>query len=142
MAFRKINLHQMTDSTVTDFTDSVLVLGKDNTSETDVGFLGKIGTDKYAGLVYDSATQEFLLIDDVTVTNTTNDVSSDPATFGDLNLSGITVNTKIVLPKGTASQRPSNPEEGQMWFNTETKMFEGYDGTQWQVFVPAQLQIN
>lgn len=142
MAFRKINLHQMADSTVTDFTDSVLVLGKDNTSETDVGFLGKIGTDKYAGLVYDSATQEFLLIDDVTATNTTNDVSSDPATFGDLNLNGIAVNTKIVLPKGTASQRPSNPEEGQMWFNTETKMFEGYDGTQWQVFVPAQLQIN
>lgn len=142
MAFRKINLHQMTDSTVTDFTDSVLVLGKDNTSVTDVGFLGKIGTDKYAGLIYDSATQEFLLIDDVTATNTTNDVSSDPATFGDLNLNGITVNTKIVLPKGTAAQRPSNPEEGQMWFNTETKMFEGYDGTQWQVFVPAQLQIN
>lgn len=142
MAFRKINLHQMADSTVTDFTDSVLVLGKDNTSESDVGFLGKIGTDKYAGLVYDSATQEFLLIDDVTATNTTNDVSSDPATFGDLNLNGIAVNTKIVLPKGTASQRPSNPEEGQMWFNTETKMFEGYDGTQWQVFVPAQLQIN
>lgn len=142
MAFRKINLHQMADSTVTDFTDSVLVLGKDNTSESDVGFLGKIGTDKYAGLVYDSTTQEFLLIDDVTATNTTNDVSSDPATFGDLNLNGIAVNTKIVLPKGTASQRPSNPEEGQMWFNTETKMFEGYDGTQWQVFVPAQLQIN
>ena len=34
-----------------------------------------------------------------------------------------------MLPKGTAAQRPSTPAEGMMWFNTTTKMFEGYDGT-------------
>ena len=45
-----------------------------------------------------------------------------------------------ILPKGTAAQRPASPVEGMMWFNTTTKMFEGYDGTAWVQFVPSTFQ--
>lgn len=46
------------------------------------------------------------------------------------------VNDSFVLPKGTAAQRPSTPTEGMMFFNSTTKKFEGYDGTNWIVFSP------
>ena len=44
------------------------------------------------------------------------------------------VSTSFMLPKGTL--HPANPSEGQMWFNTTTKKFEGFDGTDWLVFSP------
>lgn len=47
------------------------------------------------------------------------------------------VNDSYILPKGTAAQRPASPVEGMMWFNTTTKMFEGYDGTNWIQFIPS-----
>ena len=47
------------------------------------------------------------------------------------------VNDSFVLPKGTAAQRPTNPVAAQMFFNTETNLFEGYDGTAWVQFIPA-----
>ena len=47
------------------------------------------------------------------------------------------VNDSYILPKGTAAQRPSTPAEGMMWFNTTTKMFEGYNGTDWVQLVPS-----
>ena len=50
------------------------------------------------------------------------------------------VNDSYILPKGTAAQRPASPVEGMMWFNTTTKMFEGYDGTAWVQFVPSTFQ--
>lgn len=51
----------------------------------------------------------------------------------------IVATTTMIAPKGTTAQRPSNPVEGQIWFNTDNKMFEGYDGTTWQVLIPSQL---
>ena len=48
--------------------------------------------------------------------------------------------TSFVLPKGTTAQRPASPVEGQMYFNTETRMFEGWDGLDWQQLVPSQFQ--
>ena len=52
----------------------------------------------------------------------------------------LTVNDSIILPKGTAAQRPSTPAEGMMWFNTTTKMFEGYNGTAWVQLVPSEFE--
>lgn len=113
----------MADSTVTDFTDSVLVLGKNNTSETDVGFLGKIGTDQYAGLVYDSATQEFLLIEDVTSTDTANDIDADDVTTGTLVVNTITAET-VDAPGLVRYYESANPpataESGSIWKDTDT----------------------
>jgi hypothetical protein len=31
------------------------------------------------------------------------------------------------LGSGTTAQRPSSPETGMIWFNTELNSFEGYD---------------
>jgi len=49
--------------------------------------------------------------------------------------------TTWVAPKGTEAQRPASPVEGQFYFNTDTKIFEGYDGTNWIQLVPSTLQI-
>ena len=46
----------------------------------------------------------------------------------------------LKLPAGTTAQRPASPVEGQMYFNTETRMFEGWDGLEWQQLVPSQFQ--
>jgi hypothetical protein len=35
----------------------------------------------------------------------------------------------LVLPKGTTAERPGTPEVGMIRFNTETGVFEAYDGT-------------
>lgn len=152
MAFRRLNI-TMAESAVVDFDDSIIVLGKNNTDiQTDIGFLGKLTTNRYVGLVRDGDTSEFVLIDNYALNPShTNDVDlSDVIAKGNLQVNNLSVDNALathtlsvgntfVLPKGTAAQRPANPQEGQMWFNTETKMFEGWDGTAWQVFVPAQL---
>lgn len=63
MAFRKLDI-QMTKSEVVDFSDAVMVLAKNNTdAQTDIGIMGRIGPNKYAGLVRDGATNKFFLID-------------------------------------------------------------------------------
>lgn len=63
MAFRKLDL-QMTKSEVVDFSDAVMVLAKENTSSSiDIGIMGRIGANAYAGLVRDGETGKFFLID-------------------------------------------------------------------------------
>lgn len=144
MAFRKLNL-QMANSQITDFDDSVVILGRNNTLEVDVGFLGKKTDNSYTGLVRDSETNAFILIEDISLSNAqVNNIDSGDITLtkAKLELHTIDIESSIVLPKGPGSSRPQTPVEGQMWFNTETKMFEGYDGTKWIVFVPAELQIT
>ena len=266
MAFRGIQTTNII-STDVGLTDPLLILNKDGSTATDVGFLGKIGATSYAGLVKDSATNEFLLLGAITLSpNTVNDVSALDASivkgdisvgtltgnvtgqvtgslignvtgrlYGDvhgdvtsptslepiittgpvrdtltihdahidkikapgtngatiLNTSGattlsghnvhltgslygnlgdtlandpvltvgtgnndsqlavtvasideLTVNDSIILPKGTAAQRPSTPAEGMMWFNTTTKMFEGYNGTAWVQLVPSEFEYT
>ena len=37
----------------------------------------------------------------------------------------------IVVPVGTEEERPAKPETGMIRFNTTTKHFEGYNGTDW-----------
>ena len=54
---------------------------------------------------------------------------------GDLNVNGnATINSTgaITVPVGNTAQRPSTPVQGMIRFNTDTKKFEGYDGTTWQ----------
>ena len=55
--------------------------------------------------------------------------------------SGALYPTAFQLPKGLAVNRPSPAAEGMMWFNTTTKMFEGYDGTNWIQFIPSTYQL-
>jgi len=40
-------------------------------------------------------------------------------------------NKYIIVPYWTTNTRPTNPQEGMIGFNTETKQFEGFNGTDW-----------
>ena len=144
MTFRKIQTTNLV-STDTAFADPLLVLNKDGTVTTDVGFLGRTGADTYTGLVRDSATSKYILIDSIDVANqSSNDISATDSSLSKATLvldtievTSISAETSFVLPKGTAANRPASPVEGQMYFNTETKMFEGYDGTNWIQLIPS-----
>ena len=95
MAFRKLNI-QMTKTEVVDFSDNLLFIGKDSGLDKDVGFLGRTGSTRYSGVIRDSDTGEFLLIDQITLTsNTVNDVSALDASLqlGDLRADVIFANT-------------------------------------------------
>lgn len=37
----------------------------------------------------------------------------------------------IRVAVGTTSERPSNPQQGMIRFNTSTNKFEAYDGNEW-----------
>jgi hypothetical protein len=141
MAFRKLNM-TMAESAIVDFEDTIMVLGKNNSDVlADIGFLGRLAGNRYVGLVRDGETDTFILIDNYTLSSiNANAVDADNVlTKGQLAVDGLTVDTTFVLPKGTASARPQSPTEGQMWFNTETKQFEGFDGTGWIVLIPSTL---
>lgn len=141
MAFRKLNM-TMAESAIVDFEDAIMVLGKNNNdASTDIGFLGKLTGSRYVGLVRDGATNSFVLIDNYTLSpaNTNSVDVNNVLAKGSLEVGGLTVDTTLILPKGTTAQRPASPQEGQLWFNTETKQFEGFDGTDWIVLIPATL---
>ena len=169
MAFRGIQTTNII-STDVGLTDPLLILNKDGSTATDVGFLGKIGSTSYAGLVKDSATNSFILVGSITLSpNTVNDVSALDASLvkGSLDLGALTAtsininsnavatesyvttaianiatHTSLVLPKGIESTRPASPVEGQLFFNTTTKMFEGYNGTIWVQLVPSEFEYT
>lgn len=84
--------------------------------------------DSNTALTVDGGTRNITINNDLQVDGA---VSTPTATVDDLQ-----VNDSMVLPKGTAGERPSTAVEGMMWFNTTTKKFEGYDGTSWIVFSP------
>ena len=149
MAFRGIQTTNII-STDVGFSDPLLILNKDGIQATDVGFLGKLGPTTYAGLVRDSATNNFLLLDSIQLSpSTINDVSALDASIvkgnlsaGDITADAVTISTTFVAPKGTAAQRPASPVAGQLWFNTETSLFEGYDGSNWIQFIPSTYQYT
>lgn len=154
MAFRKIQTTNL-DSLETTFDDPIMVVNRNSGSyTTDIGWLGKTGASSYSGIVKDSDDGKFYVIDSVTLASqSVNDVNPLTLTKGTLeayefvgNLTGdvtgnvtgdVTFQTTMVLPKGNTAARPNVPVEGQMWFNTDTKMFEGYDGTNWVQLVPS-----
>tara|TARA_R110002020_G_C16321697_1_gene774855 strand:- start:7 stop:438 length:432 start_codon:yes stop_codon:yes gene_type:complete len=39
----------------------------------------------------------------------------------------------VSLPIGTTLSRPGAANEGEFWFNTTTKQFEGFNGTNWVI---------
>jgi hypothetical protein len=97
MAFRKFNI-QVSKSEVIDFSDNLMVLGKENSSPTDIGFLGKIGPNIYTGLVKDAETNEFLLLDQIQLATTTiNDVNALDASIikGNITVGTITADNII-----------------------------------------------
>jgi len=147
MTFRKIQTTNLV-STETAFTDPLIILNKDGTTATDVGFLSRTGNDTYTGLIRDSDTSKYYLIDSIDMTNqATNDISATDSSISKATLvldtievTSLTADSSFVLPKGTAANRPASPVEGQMYFNTETKMFEGYNGTAWKQLIPSEYQ--
>ena len=55
-----------------------------------------------------------------------------PDTSGTVALLDNSYNTgAMIMPVGTTAQRPSTAAEGMVRFNSETKRFEGYNGTEW-----------
>jgi hypothetical protein len=67
-------------------------------------------------------------INDNTITNTTGDMTFTPAT-------GVTVFTgtgSVRLPAGGDAARPAIPTAGMIRYNTDSNLFEGYDGS-WTV---------
>ena len=92
MAFRGIQSTNII-STEVGFTDPVLVLNKDGSSSVDVGFLGKIGSTSYAGLVKDSTTEDFLLIKSISINSSSvNDIDATDLSLvkGDLVVDTVT----------------------------------------------------
>ena len=138
MSFRRIQVKNI-GSSITSIEDPLIILGSANTAETDIGFLGKIGVDTYTGLIRDADDSKFYLVDDYTSAQEPgNDINTNAiGDLGSLVVASVEINNSIVLPKGSTSARPANPSEGQMWFNTDTKDFEGYNGTTWVTLIPA-----
>ena len=54
--------------------------------------------------------------------------------------SGALAPTVFRLPKGLTADRPSPATAGMMFFNEGTKMFEGYNGTEWLQLVPSTYE--
>lgn len=155
MAFRKIQTTNLI-STETSFDDPVLIVNKTSAAtDADIGFLAKRGINTYSGIVRDGDDSKFYVVESVTLASaSTNNVVPAQVTVGTLvgNLegnivdsagntvisnSGTFVPTTFALPKGTTLQRPASPQEGEMFFNTDTKMFEGWNGTAWVQLIPS-----
>jgi len=97
MAFRGIQTTNII-STDVGFSDPLLILNKDGIQATDVGFLGKLGPTTYAGLVRDSETNNFLLLDSIQLSpSTINDVSALDASIvkGSITVGTLTADTII-----------------------------------------------
>ena len=148
MAFRKINIQNTVTSEV-DITDNIIVLGKDNISpNTDIGFLGRTAANKYSGLVRDGQTNQFYLIDTYN-SLANNDVNpNEISELGVLNVSEVKASsinaqsfTRLRAPSGSEVQRPTDPVPGEIFFNTDMNLFEGWDGSDWIAFIPSDPVI-
>lgn len=62
-------------------------------------------------------------------------IGSETQQWNDTYISGTIDNSSntgaMIMPVGTTAQRPSTAAEGMVRFNSETKRFEGYNGTEW-----------
>jgi len=61
---------------------------------------------------------------DNTISNASGDIVLDPSS----EIVTVTGTGSLVLPKGTTAQRPGTPETGMIRYNTESGVFEAYDG--------------
>lgn len=110
MTFRKIQTTNLVSSD-TAFTDPLLVLNKDGTVTTDVGFLGRTGTNTYTGLVRDSDTNKYILIDSIDVSNqSSNDISATDASLTKATLEIGTLNTENFALSSTDAGSSAGPD--------------------------------
>ena len=95
MSFRKIQTSNI-DTSEAAFSDPILILGKDNVGASDIGFLGKIGVNNYAGFVRDAETQTFYVIDGYIGAESSNQIEAVQITQkGNLTLGVLTADTII-----------------------------------------------
>ena len=110
MTFRKIQTTNLV-STDTAFADPLLVLNKDGTVTTDVGFLGRTGADTYTGLVRDSDTSKYILIDSIDFSNqSANDIDAADATLTKATLEIGTLDTENFALSSTDAGSSAGPE--------------------------------
>lgn len=68
-------------------------------------------------------------------TNATYNLGSSTQQWNDTFISGTIDNSSntgaMLFPTGTTAQRPSEAQEGMVRFNSQTKRFEGYNGSEW-----------
>ena len=57
------------------------------------------------------------------------------STEGGTDVGGITISREVIIPPDTwtTSSRPLTPTDGQSGYNTETKQWEGWNGTHWVI---------
>ena len=95
MSFRKIQTSNI-DTSDAAFSDPILILGKDNSGISDIGFLGKIGINNYAGFVRDAETQTFYVIDGYIGSESSNQIEAAQITQkGNLTVGTLTADTVI-----------------------------------------------
>ena len=121
--------------------------------ETSTNTLSHNGNVTVNGNFSVSGTTTFVDVENINITNsfkfegatsndyelvlTVEDPSADrtitlPDTSGKVALEDNSHNTgAMIFPTGTTSQRPATGQEGMVRFNSETKRFEGYNGTEW-----------
>ena len=124
MAFRGIQSTNLISNDV-GFNDPLLILNKDSSLPTDVGWLGKIGPITYAGFVRDHETNTFLLIDSVDLSpNTLNSINAGEVTKGDLSVRTLTADTIIAgnIPAQytDAEARAAISVSGDLSYNSST----------------------
>ncbi len=124
MAFRGIQSTNLISNDV-GFNDPLLILNKDSSLPTDVGWLGKIGPITYAGFVRDHETNTFLLIDSVDLSpNTLNSINAGEVTKGDLSVRTLTADTIVAgnLPTQytDADARAAISASGSLSYNSST----------------------
>jgi hypothetical protein len=145
VAFRKIQTPNLI-SDEASFDDPLIIFNKSNKYQTDVGWLAKRLPNTYSGLVRDSETNKFYLIDSVVLnSHTLNDINPlvvEPGTLVVKNIEATKVEaqTTFVVPTGDTSERNAQAVQGEIRFNTDTNLFEGFDGTSWIQMIPSTHQ--
>ena len=142
MAFRKIQTPNLI-SDEASFDDPLVIFNKSNKYQTDVGWLAQRLPNTYSGLVRDTDTSKFYLIDSVVLnTHTLNNINPlvvEPGTLvvKTVEATNVEANTKFVVPTGTTAERSATATQGEIRFNTDTSLFEGYDGSNWIQIIPS-----
>ena len=139
MAFRGIQTTNII-STDVGFSDPLLILNKDGIQATDVGFLGKLGPTTYAGLVRDSETSNFLLLDSIELApSTINDVNALDASIvkGSITVGTLTADTIIAGNLPSTLSDLTDIDNG----SATTGDLILYDGSTWS-YVNLESEIN
>ena len=137
MAFRGIQSSNLVSNDV-GFADPLLILNKDSSLPTDVGWLGKIGPITYAGFVRDHETNTFLLIDSVDLSpNTLNTINAGEVTKGDLAVRTLTADTIIAGNIPSTLSDLTDIDNG----SATTGDLILYDGSTWS-YVNLESEIN